>query len=68
MAVNMSRSERQDLLEGATDGKYFKIRPDTSEYLMNTHAVIADRKDLPLGLYGHPVMEVPLHDRAVPGT
>jgi hypothetical protein len=29
MAVNQSRSENQSLLEGATDGKYRKARPNT---------------------------------------
>ena len=29
MTVNSSRSERASLLEGATDGKYRKTRPDT---------------------------------------
>jgi hypothetical protein len=29
MAVNQSRSENQGLLEGATDGKYRKARPNT---------------------------------------
>ena len=29
MAVNNSRSQNQDLLEGATDGKYRKRRPNT---------------------------------------
>lgn len=29
MAVNNSRSQNQDLLEGATDGKYKKRRPNT---------------------------------------
>ena len=30
MAVNNSRSENQSLLEGATDGKYRKARPNTT--------------------------------------
>ena len=30
MAVNMSRSMNADLLAGSTDGKYRKVRPDTS--------------------------------------
>lgn len=30
MAVNNSRSMNADLREGATDGKYRKVRPDTS--------------------------------------
>ena len=29
MAVNSSRSENESLLEGATDGKYRKRRPNT---------------------------------------
>lgn len=29
MAVNSSRSQRRSLLEGTTDGKYRKVRPDT---------------------------------------
>jgi hypothetical protein len=69
MAVNMSRSQRELLLEGATDGKYFKIRPDTTDTPMNTQRVIADRRDLsPWWNYGRPTDETPLHARAVPGT
>lgn len=30
MATNTSRSERASLQEGATDGKYRKVRPDTT--------------------------------------
>lgn len=30
MTVNSSRSMNADLTEGATDGKYRKVRPDTS--------------------------------------
>ena len=30
MAVNKSRSENAELLEGATDGKYRKARPNTT--------------------------------------
>ena len=31
MAVNKSRSENDSLLEGATDGKYRKARPNTEK-------------------------------------
>lgn len=30
MAVNISRSQNADMLEGATDGKYRKRRPNTT--------------------------------------
>jgi hypothetical protein len=30
MAVNKSRSENESLQEGATDGKYYKRRPNTT--------------------------------------
>jgi hypothetical protein len=30
MAVNISRSQNAELLEGATDGKYRKVRPNTT--------------------------------------
>lgn len=69
MAVNTSRSQRMSLMEGATDGKYRKSRPNTevvsgmgNEHMMN------DRSHLhPWWNYGYPSMQVPLAQRGVPG-
>jgi hypothetical protein len=51
MAVNQSRSENQSLLEGATDGKYRKARPNTQVQAgMGDQTVKANRAGL------HPYM------------
>lgn len=69
MAVNMSRSERQSLLEGATDGSYRKIRPDTEPLPLNTTQIMHARQHLnPYFNYGHITEEIPLHERSIPGT
>lgn len=70
MAVNMSRSQNADLREGATDGKYRKSRPDTS-VAPGTGGEITqqDRTHLhPPMNYGFPTREIPLDQRAVPGS
>lgn len=51
MAVNKSRSENESLLEGATDGKYRKRRPNTTVAPgMGDEKVLQDRAGL------HPYM------------
>jgi hypothetical protein len=51
MAVNKSRSENDSLLEGATDGKYRKARPNTTvQPGMGDQVVKANRAGL------HPYM------------
>lgn len=69
MTTNISRSERESLLEGATDGKYRKIRPDTEALPLNTTEIMHDRQHLdPWYNYGHITEQIPMHERAVPGT
>jgi hypothetical protein len=55
MTVNASRSQRASLLEGATDGKYRKVRPDTEVEDKVGHAkTVADRDGLnPFYNYGY---------------
>lgn len=70
MAVNSSRSQRRDLMEGATDGKYRKARPDTSVAPMSGgEQTRLDRSHLhPAMNYGFPNDEIPLEQREVPGA
>lgn len=55
MTVNQSRSERSSMLEGTTDGKYRKRRPDTEvAYGMGDQIVQANRDALnPLNGYDY---------------
>jgi hypothetical protein len=53
MAINASRSMNDDLVEGATDGKYKKLRPNSSASSMNTEATYDTRKSLSLLYYGY---------------
>lgn len=47
MTVNISRSQNASLLEGATDGKYRKRRPDTEVIpAMGDSVVMANRASL----------------------
>lgn len=47
MAVNVSRSQNADMLQGATDGKYRKRRPNTTVAPgMGDQAVVANRAGL----------------------
>lgn len=47
MTVNISRSQNSSLLEGATDGKYRKRRPDTEVVPgMGDSGVLANRASL----------------------
>ena len=70
MAVNSSRSQRADLLEGATDGKYRKARPDTSVAPgSGGEATRLNRQHLhPPYNYGFPADEIPLEQREFPGA
>lgn len=70
MAVNTSRSENIALLEGATDGKYYKVRPNT-EVAPGTGEEIMrqNREHLNAAMnYGYLNREIPLSQRAVPGS
>lgn len=70
MAVNHSRSQRKDLLEGATDGKYRKARPDTAVVPGSGHEeILADRSHLHAPMnYGYASQEMPPSARQVPGV
>ena len=47
MATNESRSLNQSLSEGSTDGKYRKVRPNTTVAPgMGDEIVVANRRDL----------------------
>ena len=69
MAVNSSRSQRMDLLEGATDGKYRKVRPNTARVSgTGDEQTISSRQHLhPDFNYDFIDREVPLAQRVVPG-
>jgi hypothetical protein len=48
------------LSDGATDGKYRKVRPDTEANVMNTSATLANRQSLhPFYGYGFITSEYP---------
>lgn len=70
MAVNNSRQQRSDLIEGATDGKYRKARPDTVVAPMTGgEKTASDRSHLhPEYNYGFVAQEMPLPRREVPGV
>lgn len=69
MAVNTSRSMNKSLNEGATDGKYRKVRPDT-EVLPNngSEETVDNRQSLhPFYGYGFITTEYPEDARVIPG-
>lgn len=69
MAVNTSRSMNESLVEGATDGKYRKVRPDT-EVLDHegNEQTMDNRQSLhPFSGYGFTTSEFPAEARVVPG-
>jgi len=69
MTVNMSRSQRQALLEGATDGLYRKARPDTDAVALNTSGTVKARQHLHAEWnYGYTSQEVPPPQRHIPGS
>jgi hypothetical protein len=71
MAVNSSRSQTRSLREGATDGKYRKVRPDTevipgmgdAETRLNRSALLVGEYEAD---HGRVVDEIPLDQREVP--
>jgi hypothetical protein len=69
MAVNTSRSQNTSLVEGATDGKYRKVRPDTEvARMVGDEETMQDRASLhEWWNYGTITQEMPLAQRAVPG-
>ena len=69
MAVNSSRSENVSLAEGATDGKYYKVRPNTEVSPGTGEEIMRlNREHLNATMnYGYLNREIPLAQRAVPG-
>ena len=69
MAVNTSRSMNESLVEGATDGKYRKARPDTEVGdVMGNEKTLDNRQLLhPFSGYGFVTSEAPSEARVVPG-
>ena len=69
MAVNTSRSMNESLVEGATDGKYRKARPNTEVGdVMGNEKTLDNRQLLhPFSGYGFVTSEAPSEARVVPG-
>lgn len=69
MAVNTSRSMNESLVEGATDGKYRKVRPDTEVVDHEGHEKTLDNRQTlhPFAGYGFVTSEYPAANRVVPG-
>lgn len=69
MAVNTSRSMNESLAEGATDGKYRKVRPDTEVLDIDGHEKTVDNRQSlhPFAGYGFTTSEYPEDARIVPG-
>lgn len=67
MTVRKVRGERQSMIEGTTDGKYRKRRPNTEiDPGMGDELVYANRESLdPLMNYAYPNVEYP--NKVVPG-
>lgn len=67
MAVNSSRSQRASLNEGATDGKYRKVRPNTEPGVPGAAETMKNRQHLhEWWNYGTITQEVPPNDRVLP--
>lgn len=68
MAVNSTRSQNTSLAEGATDGKYRKIRPDTELYsTYGASLTMLDKSHLSQFWYGTAAQQIPDKTMAVPG-
>ena len=69
MAVNTSRSMNESLAEGATDGKYRKVRPDTEVADHDGHEKTVDNRQSlhPFFGYGFATSEFPSEARVNPG-
>ena len=69
MAVNSSRSQRMDLIEGATDGKYRKVRPNTTAQPgSGDEQTLHNRTHLHSYYYDILTQEIPPNERAIPGA
>lgn len=69
MAVNTSRSMNEELLEGTTDGKYRKVRPNTTVTDIQGHEKTLDNRQMlhPFSGYGFATTEAPADARVNPG-
>ena len=69
MAVNTSRSMNGSLHEGATDGKYRKVRPDTQVVNSEDNERIMENKQTlhPFYGYGFATSEAPSESMVNPG-
>jgi len=69
MAVNTSRSMNAGLNEGATDGKYRKVRPDTEVLDLEGHEQTIDNRQTlhPFFGYGFATSEYPDASKVNPG-
>lgn len=69
MAVNTSRSMNASLDEGATDGKYRKVRPDTEVMDHDGHEKTLDNRQTlhPFFGYGFATSEAPAASKVNPG-
>jgi hypothetical protein len=69
MAVNTSRSMNESLAEGATDGKYRKVRPDTEVMDIDGNEKTLDNRQTlhPFFGYGFATSEAPAEARVNPG-
>ena len=69
MAVNTSRSMNASLAEGATDGKYRKVRPNTEVIDYDGHEKTMDNRQSlhPFFGYGFATSEYPADAQVNPG-
>lgn len=69
MAVNTSRSMNDSLNEGATDGKYRKVRPNTEVGDIDGNEKTVDNRQTlhPFYGYGFITSEVPNDSKVNPG-
>jgi hypothetical protein len=69
MAVNSSRSMNQSLNEGSTDGKYRKVRPDTTVLDIEGNEKTTDNRQSlnPFYGYGFITSEFPAESKVNPG-
>ena len=67
MAVNTSRSMNQGLNEGATDGKYRKVRPDTEVIPGVSSEETLDNKQTLHPVYGYGFATSEYPNPVIPG-
>jgi hypothetical protein len=67
MAVNTSRSMNESLGEGATDGKYRKIRPDTQVLDLQGNEQVLDNRQSLHPFYGYGFATTEYQEKQNPG-